>query len=135
MRDGLTRKRRSRAGSRKARNFLQRCRTTLVLVNTPAAGAEYHIDRERVIVGRGPGVDIAFDDPDMSRQHASIEISDEGPLIRDLGSTNGLRLNGGPVQSAELEHGDRLEIGGLKFQLVVEERLEEPEVFEITAEA
>jgi len=135
MRDGLTRKRRSHAGGGGATSYLRRHRTKLVLVNTSAAGAEYRIDRERAIVGRGPGVDFAFDDPDMSRQHAVIECTDEGPRIRDLGSTNGLVLNGNPVQTAELQHGDRLEIGGLKFQLVIEERREAPEVFEITAEA
>jgi len=134
MRDGLTRKRRSHGGGGVASDLLRCCRTKLVLVNTAAAGAEYRIDRERVIIGRGPGVDLAFDDPDMSRQHASIEITDEGLQIRDLGSTNGLFLNGSPVRSAEIGNGDHFEIGSLRFQLVVEQRVEEPDVFEIPAE-
>lgn len=135
MRDGLTRKRPSRSGGGDATSFLRRYRTTLVLVNTSSAGAEYRVDRERMIVGRGPSVDVAFDDPDMSRQHASIEFTDEGPRIRDLGSTNGLLLNGNLVQSAELENGDQLEIGRLRFRIVIDERNEDAAVFEITAEA
>jgi pSer/pThr/pTyr-binding forkhead associated (FHA) protein len=134
MRDGLTRKRGSSAPSGGAQAFLDGYRVKLVLVSSAAAGAEYVIDRERMIVGRGPGVDFAFDDPDMSRQHASIECTEDGPGIRDLGSTNGLFVNGTAVQSAELENGDRVQLGGLTFQLVVEQRQEAPEVYEITVD-
>jgi pSer/pThr/pTyr-binding forkhead associated (FHA) protein len=134
VRDGLTLKRRSRAADAGGTSFLQRHRTKLVLVNTSRAGEEYPIDRERMILGRGPGVDLTFDDSAMSRQHASIEIDEGGPKIRDLGSTNGLLLNGHPVQAAELGNGDRIEIGRVKLQLVVEARLEEPEIFEISTE-
>jgi len=134
MRDGLTRNRGSSARSGGAQAFLDRYRAKLVLVCSAAAGAEYLIDRERLILGRGPGVDFAFDDPDMSRQHASIECTEEGPGIRDLGSTNGLFVNGDAVQAAELENGDRVQLGGLTFQLVVEKRQQAPEVYEITVE-
>lgn len=133
MRDGLTRKRRSRRGGADEKEFFRRYRTTLVLVNTTSAGMQYRLRQPRTILGRGPGVDLAFNDPDMSRQHASIELTGDGPRIRDLGSTNGLFLNGSPVQSADLGHGDRLRIGGLEFQLAIEARREEPDVFEIPA--
>jgi pSer/pThr/pTyr-binding forkhead associated (FHA) protein len=134
MRDGLTRNRGSSAPSGGAQAFLKRYRARFVLVSSAAAGAEYLIDRERVIMGRGPGVDFAFDDPDMSRQHASVECSEDGLGIRDLGSTNGLFVNGDAVQAAELENGDRVQLGGLTFQLVVEKRQQAPEVYEITVE-
>jgi len=135
MRDGMTRDRRSGFTSGNEPSFLTRSRVKLVLVSSVAAGAVYAIDRERMIVGRGPGVDLAFDDPEMSRQHASIECDDGGPEVRDLDSTNGLFLNGNRVQAARLENGDRVGIGGLEFQLVIEEREQAPEVFEITADA
>jgi pSer/pThr/pTyr-binding forkhead associated (FHA) protein len=133
MRDGKTRKHRSAAGAPPLQEFLDRYAATVMLVSGPGAGAGFAIDRERVIVGRGPGVDKAFDDPDMSRQHAAIEFSGAGFRIRDLGSTNGTRLNGAAVQSAELRHGDRFEIGGRSFVLAIEEREHEPDTYELKA--
>jgi len=131
MRDGKTRKRPSVAEPPRLQEFLDRYVAKVVLVSGPGAGAEFAIDRERVIVGRGPGVDRAFDDPAMSRQHAAIEFCGTGFRIRDLGSTNGTLLNGAAVQSAELHHGDRFEIGGRRFVLAIEEREREPDAYEL----
>ena len=131
MRDGKTRKHRSAAGAPRLQEFLDRYDARVMLVSGPGAGAGFAIDRERVIVGRGPGVDRAFDDPAMSRQHAAIEFSGTGFRLRDLGSTNGTRLNGAAVQSAEFRHGDRFEIGGRHFVLAIEEREPEPDAYEL----
>lgn len=131
MRDGKTRKRRSAAGTPHMQEFLDRYVARVMLVSGKGAGAGFAIDRERVIVGRGPGVDKAFDDPAMSRQHAAIEFCGTGFRLRDLGSTNGTLLNGAAVQSAELRHGDRFEIGGRRFMLAIEEREREPDTYEL----
>jgi pSer/pThr/pTyr-binding forkhead associated (FHA) protein len=131
MRDGKTRKRASAAGAPRLQEFLDHYLARVMVVAGPGAGAEFAIDRERIIVGRGPGVDRAFEDPAMSRQHAAIEFAGGGLRLRDLGSTNGTRLNGQAVQSAELRHGDRFEIGGRVFQLAIEERELEPEAYEL----
>ena len=131
MRDGKTRKRHSASRAPSVREFLDRYDARISLVSGENAGWGFAIDRERVILGRGPGVDRAFDDPAMSRQHTAIEFSGTGFRIRDLGSTNGTLLNGTPVQSAELHHGDRFEIGGQRFMLAIEERVQEPETYEL----
>ena len=131
MRDGKTRKRPSVIGAPRIQDFLDRYVAKVTVVSGPGAGAGFTIDRERVIVGRGPGVDRAFDDPAMSRQHAAIEFSGSGLRLRDLGSTNGTLLNGTAVQSAELRHGDQFEIGGRRFMLAIEEREREPEAYEL----
>jgi two-component system cell cycle response regulator len=134
MRDGLTRERESSAQIGDEQSYLELYRARLVLVSSPSAGKEYPVDRERLILGRGPGVDLAFDDPDMSRQHARIDCTEDGLCIRDLGSTNGLFVNESAVPAAELQNGDRIQLGGFKFQLVVEARQESPEVYELTVE-
>ncbi len=133
MRDGKTRKRRSASGAPGIGEFLERFQAKVMLVSGRDAGSGFALDRERVILGRGPGVDKAFDDPSMSRQHAAIEFCGTGFRIRDLGSTNGVLLNGGSVQSAELQHGDRFEIGGQRFLLTIEEREMEPETYEMSS--
>ena len=96
-----------------------------------AVGTELALDGECVTLGRGPSVDLAFDDPAMSRQHAAVEYVDEQFRVRDLGSTNGVLLNGEPVQVGEINDGDRMAIGGHEFQLVVEVRETEPETYEL----
>ena len=131
MRDGKTRKQRAAVEAPRVQEFLDRYVVKVMLVSGPGAGAGFAIDRERVIVGRGPGVDRAFDDPAMSRQHAAIEFCGTGFRIRDLGSSNGTRLNGQAVQSAELRHGDSFEIGGRRFVLAIEERELEPDAYEL----
>ena len=131
MRDGKTRKRPTAIEAPRLKEFLDRYAAKVTVVSGPGAGAEFGIDRERVIIGRGPGVDRAFDDPAMSRQHACIEFGGAGFRLRDLGSTNGTRLNGAVVLSEELCHGDRFEIGGRQFQLAIEVREREPDTYEL----
>ena len=72
--------------------------------------------------GRGPDVDAGFDDPEMSQHHLRIEFSRGRFHAIDLDSTNGTRVNGVGIESAELAHGDRIEAGGHVFQILIERR-------------
>ena len=131
MRDGKTLKRPSASGAPPLQGFLDHYTARVTVVSGPGAGAGFAIKRERIIIGRGPGVDRAFDDPAMSRQHAAIEFTGSGFRLRDLGSTNGTLLNGKPVQSEELHHGDRFTIGSRQFLLAIEVRESEPDAYEL----
>lgn len=102
--------------------FLARHRVTLVVVEGAAIGAEWSLEEPSYTIGRGPGVDIAVADAAMSKVHASVELVREGVRIRDMGSTNGLAVNGHTVAAADLKHGDRIAIGEHALQLVVEPR-------------
>ncbi len=69
-------------------------------------------------VGRGAGVDIAIDDPSVSRLHA--EIVRRGPhyYVADLGlSVNGTRVNGRPVGRRVLLEGDVLSFGAARTRV------------------
>ena len=63
------------------------------------------------MIGRSRRCDIVLADPNVSRQHAEIRRQDDGFMLRDLGSTNGTRLNRRDVKQAVLQHGDRVELG------------------------
>lgn len=112
-----------------AEEFFQRFSVTLVMTEGTATGSEFVLDRESVVLGRGPGVDLNFDDTSMSRAHASFELTQDGFRVRDMASTNGVHLNGTRVQSAELKHGDRLVLGEHGFQYLIEERASHPTAY------
>ena len=129
MRDGLTRK--LAIGERDAgfTRFLAEVRASLVVLEGGVAGVEHEIERPRTSIGRGPGVDLAFQDPAMSKEHACLEWADGRLRLRDLGSTNGVRVNGALVQVSDLKHGDRFQLGEHVFQLVLEQRRREPRAY------
>jgi pSer/pThr/pTyr-binding forkhead associated (FHA) protein len=132
MRDGKTHKKKRRpAPPAEIEQFLDAYRVKVVVVSGAEAGAESELFRATTLLGRGPGVHLKLDDPAISRQHAAIEYADGEFRIRDLGSTNGVLLNGQPVQVGELKNGDRFEIGGRAIQLVIEQREPVPEVYEL----
>jgi pSer/pThr/pTyr-binding forkhead associated (FHA) protein len=133
MHDGLTRKLRTRSPEADDSVFFTDHSVKVVAVSGPHAGLEYDLDRNRVTIGRGPGVDLAFDDAAMSRQHAAFDFVDGRFRIQDLGSTNGLRVNGNRVQASDLENGDKIEVGTLVLQLVIVERNVDPEVYDLTS--
>ncbi|WP_109472651.1 FhaA domain-containing protein [Ornithinimicrobium cavernae] len=67
------------------------------------------------VLGRDASADLVIDDPGVSRRHAEIRITHDGPhqqvIVRDLGSTNGSYLNGDQVGTEQLSEGDRLTVG------------------------
>jgi len=133
MRDGGTRRLRTGGKPSRVDEFLAELRATLVIVRGQGAeGVEYVLESERILLGRGPGVDLEFADTAMSRQHAAIEFLGDGFSIRDLGSTNGVLVNGSPASAAHLKHGDRLQLGEHVFQYVLEERGRPPRVYSIS---
>ena len=67
-------------------------------------------------LGRSRDCDIVLDDTGISRRHAEIRPTPDGWTVADLGSTNGLQLNGRTVRSAQLlQPGDRVELGSTEI--------------------
>jgi predicted component of type VI protein secretion system len=73
----------------------------------------------RVVIGRSREADIVVTDPNVSRRHAELRRDDEGWRVVDLGSTNGIKVNGRRVDQQTLSPGDRVTIGvtDLTFEL------------------
>lgn len=78
-------------------------------------GSKYSIDKDIIKIGRLEDNDIIISDPSVSRHHA--ELSREGPtyIIRDLGSTNGSKINQSPMKEAILEDEDCITLGKTDF--------------------
>ena len=135
MQDGYTRKvQTAETQAHGGQSFLAGHRAVIVTLAGLTAGNEYEIDQDRMTIGRGPGVSLAFDDATMSREHAAFEVMDGALRLRDLASTNGVLVNGAPVLQSELKHGDKIELGEHKFQFVLEERERDPKAYDISSD-
>jgi hypothetical protein len=73
----------------------------------------------RVVLGRSREADIVLQDPNVSRRHAELRRDEGGWQIVDLGSTNGIKVNGRRVNIQPLSPGDQITIGvtDLTFEL------------------
>jgi hypothetical protein len=78
-----------------------------------------------IVIGRGSDADLRINDPGISRQHAQIALSigDEGTIvaIRDLGSTNGVILNGKRVEQARVLDRSQIQLGNTSIVIRISE--------------
>lgn len=78
-------------------------------------------------LGRGAEAGCRVDDPAASRLHARVERRGAATVLLDLGSKNGLRLNGRRVRRPRrLRHGDRIALGATELLVVAPEREPRP---------
>ncbi len=126
MKDGRTRKLATGRAASGAQGFLATHSATLVFASGPLAGTEIALERERVTLGRGAGADVVVEDASISHLHAALELGERGFWLRDLGSTNGVVVNGSKTSVADLKHGDRLQLGSVCFRYLVETRASAP---------
>jgi len=133
MKDGRTRQVPVSRSERRD-GYLATHAVSLVFASGPLAGSEVALERPRVTVGRGSGVEVVVDDPSISHQHAALELGTGGYRIRDLGSTNGVVVNGARMALAELKHGDRIALGQIELRYVVERRAAAPKTHAVESE-
>jgi pSer/pThr/pTyr-binding forkhead associated (FHA) protein len=129
MRDGGTRRIATPEAADAFTLYMQSWEATIVIVSGDAAGTEFPLQRRTTSIGRGPDSDWAIEDDAMSREHAAVEFTGKGFRIRDLGSMNGVLVNGAEVKVAVLKHGDRFQLGEHVFQFLLAERPHEPKAY------
>ena len=76
------------------------------------------ISRPVILIGRHPECDVRIDSPQVSRRHCCVAMAYDRLVIRDLGSSNGVRVNGQIVDEADLKHGDEVAIAQFLYRLV-----------------
>ena len=79
--------------------FLEKSRTT------------HELTDERITIGRAPDNMVQIEDPSVSSRHAQLLLVGERYQLKDIGSTNGTRVNNELVTDIFLRVGDRIRFG------------------------
>jgi pSer/pThr/pTyr-binding forkhead associated (FHA) protein len=85
-------------------------------------GVRHPLSPPGLTIGRGTEADLRINDPSVSRLHARIGVIGTGAgqqiTIEDLGSTNGITVDGQRTRQASLARGSRIEIGSTRLAIV-----------------
>jgi hypothetical protein len=88
-------------------------------------GPDILLDSRGVLVGRHPACNVRLDSLRVSRHHCFLIHENGEVTVRDLGSTNGIRINGQRVETGQLKLGDELSIAHLRYRLLDDHGAEE----------
>src|SRR5437588_8825307 len=83
-------------------------------------GPSILLDKPILLVGRHEECDIQLNSRKVSRKHCCIAQVQDYLIVRDLGSTNGVRINGVRLKEGVLRTGDELTIGNFRYQVHAE---------------
>jgi hypothetical protein len=78
-------------------------------------GRSHDLTKPTVVIGRSKESDIRVSDPNVSRRHAEIRHEGSDFFIVDLGSTNGISVNGRALKRAKLDDEDRITLGSTEL--------------------
>src|SRR3954451_6150315 len=97
-------------------------------------GQPVEIVKDLTLVGRKEDCDLRLDHKSVSKMHCIIVRTDGLLLLRDLGSTNGTRVNGQRVRRAALLPNDQVSIANYKFRVSLGPALPAPPPAPVAAE-
>ena len=87
----------------------------LLVVSGQLQGQEFTIEKDNFTLGTDARNDLVVKDSTVSRHHCEIRLQPDGYVMRDLGSTNGTRVQGVRVTEAFLDDGTEFQIGKTKI--------------------
>lgn len=96
-------------------------RVTITVPEKNAQPYRFQLDREVVSLGRGAENDIAIDCGSVSVNHAEMRRIEGGYELRDVGSTNGIKLDGERHEVIPLRSGATVKIGDVSFDFLLSE--------------
>jgi predicted component of type VI protein secretion system len=85
-------------------------------------GPNILLDKPILLLGRHPECDIQLNSRKVSRRHCCIAQVSTYLVVRDLGSTNGIRINGVRVLEGRLKPGDELTVGNFRYSVTWDDR-------------
>ncbi len=103
--------------------------------SAPSSVPRVALSKDRILFGRGGECDVVLASPMISRKHAAISKQNSALVLEDLGSANGLFVNGRLVRRHTLAKGDRIRIGPFVLTFDGTELAQEDQQGRITLEA
>lgn len=94
-------------------------RVTITVPEKTPQPYRFQLDRQSVSLGRGSENDIAIDSGSVSVKHAEMVRVDGGYELRDVGSTNGIKLDGERRDVIALRNGLSVKLGDVAFDFVL----------------
>lgn len=93
---------------------------TISVTAGPSEGLTHRISKAKTSIGRvGGGADIQIDDPQVSRLHCVVGLTEDTVRLCDLDSVNGTYVNDDRIQAADLEHLSEFRVGSTWLVVVV----------------
>jgi predicted component of type VI protein secretion system len=83
-------------------------------------GPSILLDKPILLLGRHGECDVQLNSRKVSRRHCCIAQVHDYLVVRDLGSTNGIRINGHRVIEGRLSAGDELTVGNFRYQVYLD---------------
>jgi len=93
----------------------------LRVLNGELANREFELDHDAIVIGRQDDCDVILPDAGISRRHARIDRRDDSFVLSDLGSYNGVVLDGQRVEWINLRPGLKFRLGGIDLEFLAEE--------------
>lgn len=84
-------------------------------------GTLHQIRAPGLVIGRGTEADLRINDPGVSRQHLDIQVEGDKVYAVDMGSTNGILVDGNRVERARLHDGSTIKVGHTEMVLRIED--------------
>ncbi len=96
-------------------------RTIKIFVITgPSTGLAHRLTKAKTSIGQvGGGADIEINDPQVSRWHCVVGLTEDMIRLCDLDSANGTYVNDERIQATDLEHLSEFRIGSTWFMVVI----------------
>lgn len=103
-------------------------RASLIVLAGWEIGKEIEVSARTMILGRAVECDTCINAPSVSRQHAQIDLVEEGSerffRVTDLGSSNGTHVNNTRTPSTRLHNGDKVKMGDVLFKFVMQDEID-----------
>lgn len=98
-------------------------RAYLEITGSKERDGVFELGERGAVIGRSAECDVQLEAQNVSRRHAAVLFRHEEYLIEDLGSTNGVLVNGIKVVKCVLRNNDQIDIGGVKLVFNEDKRL------------
>jgi serine/threonine protein kinase len=90
-----------------------------VVLTIPKTGKRIRLFRSTTVIGRAEDCDISVRSAEVSKHHCRILLKRDTVVVEDLGSVNGILVNGESVERLRLQDGDQLDICGHLFRVQI----------------